>query len=89
VLLPEIFLKALTIARNLGTPLAPITTANFDFIQHYRPTQNVVKRPTAGGATATGRQSKGYALTGHHEILMPLLAAALIEADRGTRARQK
>lgn len=89
VLLPEIFLKAVTIARNLGTPLAPITTANFDFIQHYRPTQNVVKRPTAGGATVAGKKSKGFALTGHHEILLPLLAASLIEADRESRATQK
>ncbi len=86
VLLPELFLKAVTVVRNLGTPLRPITTANFDFIQHYRPQQNVVKRPTAatnGGA----RGSRGYALTGHHEILMPLLAAALIEA--GGRPRPK
>jgi len=71
VILPEVFLKAVSVARNLGVKLAPITTANFDFIQHYRPQQNVVKRPTLG------RGSKGYAITGHHEILMPLLAAAL------------
>src|SRR5215469_12704336 len=49
VLLPEIFLKAVSVVRNLGVPLRPITTANFDFIQHYRPLQNVVKRPTASG----------------------------------------
>jgi hypothetical protein len=77
VLLPEVFLKAVTVVRNLGTPLRPITTANFDFLQHYRPLQNVVKRPTSGGG-----KSAGYSLTGHHEILMPLLAAALIEAGR-------
>jgi hypothetical protein len=77
VVLPEVFLKAVSVARNLGAKLAPITTANFDFIQHYRPQQNVVKRPTLG------KGSKGYALTGHHEILLPLLAAALMEARRG------
>jgi hypothetical protein len=76
VILPEVFLKAVSVARNLGAKLAPITTANFDFIQHYRPQQNVVKRPTLGAG------SKGYAITGHHEILLPLLAAALIEARR-------
>jgi len=85
VMLPEIFLKAVTVARNLGTPLVPITTANFDFIQHYRPMQNVVKRPTARGTRSA--RSKGIAITGHHEILMPLLAAALVEADRGKAKR--
>ncbi len=84
VMLPEVFLKAVTVVRNLGTPLRPITTANFDFIQHYRPQQNVVKRPTASPVRG-GKPSKGYALTGHHEILMPLLAAALVEADHRTR----
>lgn len=73
VILPEVFLKAVSVVRNLGVPLAPITTANFDFLQHYRPQQNVVKRPTLG------RGSKGYAITGHHEIMLPLLAAALQE----------
>jgi hypothetical protein len=81
VLLPEVFLKAVTVVRNLGVRLAPITTANFDLIQHYRPIQNVVKRPTAG-FRRRGGNSKGYAVTGHHEILLPLLAAALVEADR-------
>ncbi len=71
VVLPEIFLKAVTVARNLGLPLEGITTANFDFIQHYRPLTSVVKRPNAGGA------GKGFAVTGHHEILLPLLAAAI------------
>ena len=77
VLLPEVFLKAVSVVRNLGVPLRPITTANFDFIQHYRPLQNVVKRPTsrAGGHTS---ESKGYAITGHHELLFPLVAAALV-----------
>ncbi len=74
VTLPEVFLKAVTVVRNLGTPLEKITTANFDFIQHYRPLMNVVRRPVAG-------VGQGYALTGHHEILIPLLAASLIEAE--------
>jgi hypothetical protein len=83
VLLPEVFLKAVSIARNLGVPLRPITTANFDFVQHYRPLQNVVKRPTASAfrrsqtGSPLGPESHGYAFTGHHEILMPLIAAAL------------
>ena len=73
VVMPEVFLKAVSAVRNLGYPLADFTTANFDFIQHYRPTQNVVKRPHAGSG------GHGYAITGHHEIMIPLLAAALIE----------
>jgi hypothetical protein len=81
VILPEVFLKAISVVRNLGTPLAPITTANFDFIQHYRPLVNVVKRPTA--ARRGAGQSKGYAITGHHEILLPLVAAALMESSAG------
>ncbi len=84
VILPEVFLKAVTVVRNLGAPLRPITTANFDFLQHYRPIQNVVKRPTAtapGNADGGSEKSRGYAITGHHEILLPLLAAALVEAD--------
>lgn len=71
VLLPEVFLKALAVARNLGR-VEDFTTANFDMIQHYRPQQNVVSRPTA----ATGR---GFSFTGHHEFMLPLLAAALKE----------
>ena len=77
VLLPEIFLKAVSVVRNLGVPLRPITTANFDFIQHYRPLQNVVKRPTASAQGRGGPASHGYAITGHHELLLPLVAAAL------------
>ncbi len=77
VLLPEVFLKAVSVVRNLGVPLQPITTANFDFIQHYRPLQNVVKRPTLSGRGGRKNESRGYAITGHHEILMPLVAAAL------------
>lgn len=83
VILPEVFLKAVSVVRNLGTRLAPITTANFDFLQHYRPLENVVRRPTAAAG------SRGYALTGHHEILLPLLAAALIETRRPARRRLK
>jgi hypothetical protein len=77
VLLPEVFLKAVSVARNLGVPLQPITTANFDFIQHYRALQNVVKRPTASERAGRKSESRGYAITGHHELLMPLVAAAL------------
>lgn len=73
VLLPEIFLKALTVVRNLGHQVNDFTTANFDFIRHYRPLTNVVNRPTAVGG-------KGFSFTGHHEIMVPLLAAALKEA---------
>ena len=76
VILPEVFLKAVSVARNAGLRMRPITTANFDFIQHYRPLQNVVKRPTAGTGKA-GESSKGFAITGHHELLLPLVAAAL------------
>lgn len=72
VIMPEVFLKALTIARNLGNKVENITTVNMDFIQHYRPMENVLRRPTIGKGSA-------YALTGHHEIMFPLLAAAIIE----------
>lgn len=73
VIMPEVFLKAVSCVRNLGHTLANFTTVNMDFIQHYRPRVNVVERPHA---QAGGR---GIALTGHHEIMIPLLAAALIE----------
>jgi hypothetical protein len=73
VVLPEVFLKSVSAVRNLGHPLAGFTTANFDFLQHYRPRMNVVERPHAAGG------GKGYAITGHHELMLPLLAAALIE----------
>jgi hypothetical protein len=72
VTLPEVFLKCVTLVRNLGHKLDDITTANFDFIQSYRPLTNVVRRPTADGA------GRGYAITGHHELTIPLLAAELI-----------
>jgi hypothetical protein len=74
VILPEVFLKAVALARNQGSSLDGLTTVNLDFLRHYRPMTNVVSRPTAG----IGR---GYALTGHHELLLPLLAAALIESE--------
>ncbi|MFQ3573270.1 MAG: hypothetical protein SNJ53_01400 [Thermodesulfovibrionales bacterium] len=73
VIMPEVFLKAITVARNLGFDIKEITTANMDFIQHYRPTVNVLQRPTQLG----GRH---YALTGHHEIMFPLLYAMLKES---------
>jgi hypothetical protein len=74
VILPEVFLKAIALARNHGCSLEGLTTVNLDFLRHYRPMTNVVSRPTEG----VGR---GYALTGHHELLLPLLAAALVEGD--------
>ena len=74
VVLPEVFLKAVSVVRNLGAPLANFTTVNFDFLQHYRPRVNVVERPHARSG------GKGYSITGHHEIMIPLLAAALIES---------
>jgi len=70
VILPEVFLKALTVARNLYGDISYFSAANFDMIQHYRPNENVVKRPTINGG-------KRYNITGHHEIMMPLLAAAI------------
>ncbi len=72
VLLPEVFLKALSIAQNLGHKVDNFTTANFDMVQHYRPLQNVVKRPTSG-------KGRGYTITGHHEIMLPLLAAGILD----------
>jgi Arginine dihydrolase ArgZ-like, C-terminal, Rossmann fold len=72
VVLPEVFLKCVTLVRNLGHPFSDITTANFDFIQSYRPLTNVVRRPTEKGA------GHGYSITGHHELTIPLLAALLI-----------
>lgn len=73
VILPEVFLKTVTLGRNLGHALADITTVNMDFISHYRPLTNVVRRPTQKGG-------QGYSLTGHHEIMVPLLAASVLEA---------
>lgn len=72
VILPEVFLKAVAVARNLGRPLDGIHTANLDMLRHYRPTQNVLVRPVAAG--------HGHPLTGHHELMLPLLRQAVIEA---------
>ncbi len=71
VLLPEVFLKAVSAVRNSGRELSGFSTANFDFFQHYRPTQNVVNRPVEG-------DGKGFAITGHHELTIPLLAGILL-----------
>jgi len=73
VILPEVFLKAFTIAQNLGADLRDFTTVNLDMLAHYRPTVNVVQRP----ATVGGR---GYTLSGRHELLIPLLAFAVVDA---------
>ena len=74
VVLPEVFLKAVALARNQGRPLTGLTTVNIDFVRLYRPQTNVVSRPTNGIGS-------GYSLIGHHELLIPLLAAALIESE--------
>lgn len=75
VVLPEVFLKAVSAVRNLGHPLAEFTSVNLDFLQHYRPRVNVIERPHAGAG------GQGISITGHHELTLPLLAAALIERD--------
>ena len=75
VTLPEVFLKAVTVVRNLGQSLQDFTTANFDFIQHYRPMTNVVRRPVAGGA------GRGHTVIGHHELMIPLLAASIVSRN--------
>ena len=74
VVLPEVFLKAVALARNHGVPLDGLTTVNIDFIRQYRPQTNVVTRPVAG------TKGQGISLVGHHEILIPLIAAAVIES---------
>jgi hypothetical protein len=74
VVLPEVFLKAVALARNRGIALDGLTTVNMDFVRLYRPSTNVVARPVAG-------IGKGYSLVGHHELMIPLLAAALVEGD--------
>ena len=71
VMLPEVFLKCVTVVRNLGYRLQDFTTANFDFIQQYRPLTNVVRRPVAGSG-------RGFSFTGHHELMIPLLAASIL-----------
>jgi hypothetical protein len=78
VTLPEVFLKCVTLVRNSDLPLRNFTTANLDFIQHYRPTENVLKRPVKNGG-------RGIAITGHHELTIPLLAAWLVELYPYTR----
>jgi hypothetical protein len=78
VTLPEVFLKCVTLVRNSGRTLQDFTTANLDFVQHYRPTENVIRRPVKNGG-------RGIPLTGHHEILIPLLAAWLVELSAETR----
>lgn len=77
VVLPEVFLKAVALARNCSTDLDGLTTVNIDFMRMYRPQTNVVTRPVAG------TNGVGISLVGHHEILIPLIAAAVIEADEG------
>jgi hypothetical protein len=72
VVLPEVFLKAVAVARNLGANLDAMTTANFDMIAHYRPRRNVVLRPV--------RPGQGHEVIGHHEILLPMLRQAVIES---------
>ena len=72
VILPEVFLKALNLARNLRVTVKDFTSANFDMIHHYRPRENVVRRPVMSGG-------KGFYIIGHHEIMLPLLAQAVIE----------
>jgi hypothetical protein len=81
VILPEVFLKAVALARNQGRSLAGLTTVNLDFIRHYRAETNVVSRPVAG-------IGKGYSLVGHHEIMIPLLAAALVEPREPREPRE-
>jgi deoxyhypusine synthase len=71
VVLPEVFLKTVTVVRNLGFKLQDFYTANFDFIQQYRPLTNVVRRPVAGSG-------RGFSFIGHHEIMIPLLAASIL-----------
>ena len=80
VILPEVFLKALSLARNLGNPVRRITAVNLDFIRHYRPQVNIVERPTRLGG-------KGYSLVGKHEIMVPLMSAGVIEAHEKSSAR--
>lgn len=82
VILPEVFLKAVSLVRNSGNKLEGFVTANLDFIQHYRPTQNVVRRPVS-------KDDLGVAITGHHEIMIPLLAALLKHTKPSNRENSK
>jgi hypothetical protein len=79
VVLPEVFLKAVSLARNLGAHIEDFTTVNMDFIAHYRPQTNVVRRPTAGSGV-------GITLIGHHEIMLPLVCAGIIDRLEGSGA---
>jgi hypothetical protein len=72
VIIPEVFLKAVSVVRNPGHSLKNFTTVNLDFLQHYRPMENVIRRPVMGSG-------KGYHITGHHEIMFPLLVAGYKE----------
>jgi len=81
VIMPEVFLKALTLARNLGHTVDRITTVNMDFLPHYRPLTNVLRRPTQKGGA-------GHMLIGHHEIMVPLLAAGVLESLRKDRNKR-
>ena len=82
VILPEVFLKALALARNLGYRVEKFTTIDCDFIRQYRPSVNVVERPTRLGG-------RGISLLGHHEILVPLIAAGLVETQAQTKRKQR
>ena len=82
VILPEVFLKAITLVRNLGHHAEDFTTVNMDFIRQYRPTTNVVNRPTAGGG-------RGFNLVGHHEIMLPLIAAGVIEQLNASKCKER
>jgi len=80
VILPEVFLKAISLARNVGAAVEGFTAVNMDFIRHYRPQTNVVGRPTAGTGT-------GITLVGHHEIMLPLLCAGIVDALEAKRGK--
>ena len=82
VILPEVFLKALALARNLGHKVDRFTAVNLDFIRHYRPAVNVVERPTRKGG-------RGLSLVGQHEVLVPLLAAGVLETVSAEARRRK
>ena len=82
MILPEVFLKALALCRNLGHEVRRFTTVDMDFVRQYRPTVNVVERPTRLGG-------RGLSLIGHHEILLPLLAGGIVEATASMKAESK
>jgi hypothetical protein len=82
VLLPEVFLKAVSLVQNRGLSLDGLTTVNFDFVRMYRPETNVVRRPVAG-------IGQGYSIVGHHEIMLPLLAGALLQGQRAEGKGQR